>query len=154
MKITNLVAVATVLGLSSFSIMAHDKLSTETNTQQIEVNQSRAAFFGLNDVFYVKTDAGVKEAQTLSAGDKLLVNSSGSLAMVTGKLIVKLSESIDPEQFAKLYDLDLDWKNNSNLVILAADKNADLLSLLAQLKADKRVVRVKLDKTIAKNSPM
>lgn len=146
--------VASVLGCISVSAIAHEKLPEKTLSQVTVKNNLRADFFGLNDDVYIKNDSGIKKAQTLSAGDKLLVNSSGSLAMVTGKLIVKLSESIDPEQFAKLYDLDLDWKNNSNLVILAADKNADLLSLLAKLKADKQVVRVKLDKTIAKNSPM
>lgn len=150
MKILNLSLVAVALSLSA-QAMAHDKVDLVPPQGETKgVTLSRAEFLGADTQYYIKTDSGVKQAKQLMKGQQVVTQSGKPFAEMTGKLVVKLKPETSAEDFAKLHGLRVDWKNNSNLVLLAAQDGADLIALVNAIKASPEVERAKLDRAVAK----
>ena len=148
MKALNLSLVAVALSLS-LQAMAHDKvyfLEAQAETK----GMSRAEFLGTDNQYFVKTDAGVKQAKQLTKGQKVVTQSGKPFAEMTGKLVVKLKPGVSAEDFAKVHGLKVDWQNKSNLLLLAAEDGTDLINLVNAIKASPEVERAKLDRAIAK----
>jgi len=154
MKLLNLTLLAAAISMSAQSF-AHDKTPVESaikeSSSQIKSKVSRAEFLGLDSGYYVKTEAGVKQAKQLVKNQMLVTQKGAELASLTGKLVVKLQKGVSAQEFAASQDLRLDWESKNNLVILAAKNNADLLKVLDTVKSSPLVVRAKLDRAIRKN---
>lgn len=151
MKLVKLTLLAATVALSS-QALAHDNIVLTEDGANAPVNTSvsRAEFLGLSS-HYIKTEAGVQKAQALSK-DQLIVTESGiPFGTLTGQLVVKLKADVDAAAFAKSKGLKLEWQNDSNLVILAAPENAELLSLLESVTASDSVIRAKLDRAVNKH---
>ncbi|MCG9713075.1 hypothetical protein L1D40_10860 [Shewanella insulae] len=154
MKLLNVSLVAVALSFS-VSAVAHDKVNlVEPQGQSEAAKVSRAEFLGLDSVYYVKTEDGVKQAKQLVKGQKVVTASGEPFAELTGKLVVKLAEGVSAADFAKSYGLAVDWQNNNNLVLLSVEDGVDLMELLTKVKASKFVERAKLDRAIDKQQPM
>lgn len=150
MKALNLSLVAVALSLS-VQAMAHDKVEfTEPQTESKGVQVSRAEFLGLDTPYFVKTESGVKQAKQLVKGQKVVTQSGKAFAEMTGKLVVKLKPGVSAADFAKAHGLKVDWQNNNNLLLLAAEEGTDLLGLIQAIKASPEVERAKLDRALAK----
>lgn len=148
MKALNLSLVAVALSLS-LQAMAHDKVDF-LEAQAETKGMSRAEFLGTDNQYFVKTDAGVKQAKQLTKGQKVVTQSGKPFAEMTGKLVVKLKPGVSAEDFAKVHGLKVDWQNKSNLLLLAAEDGTDLINLVNAIKASPEVERAKLDRAIAK----
>lgn len=152
MKLLNLSLVAAALSLSAQAV-AYDKIDLtepQTNTNTAPVNISRAAFLGLDNEYFVQTEAGVKQAKQLVKGQKVVTQSGQPLAELTGKLVVKLAADVSANEFAQAHGLKLDWQSNNNLVLFSAEEGVDLLTLVTILRASSQVERAKLDRAIDK----
>lgn len=150
MKTLNLSLVAVALSLSA-QAMAHNKVElTEPQTESKGVQVSRAEFLGTDTQYYVKTEAGIKQAKQLVKGQKVVTQSGTPFAEMTGKLVVKLKAGVSAADFAKAHGLKIDWQNTNNLLLLAAEEGTDLMGLLQTLKASPEVERAKLDRALAK----
>lgn len=150
MKALNLSLVAVALMLS-VQAMAHDKIDFDKPREEVkEVTMTRAQFLNLDSQYFIKTDAGVKEAKQLTKGQKVVTQSGKPFAEMTGKLVVKLKPGVSAPDFAKAHGLKVDWQNKSNLLLLAAEEGTDLISLVNTIKASPEVERAKLDRAIAK----
>lgn len=148
MKALNLSLVAVALSLS-LQAMAHDKvdfLEAQTETK----GMSRAEFLGLDTPYFVKTETGIKQAKQLVKGQKVVTQSGKPFAEMTGKLVVKLKPGVSAADFVKAHGLKVDWQNNNNLLLLAAEEGTDLLGLIQAVKASPEVERAKLDRALAK----
>lgn len=150
MKTLNLSLVAVALSLSA-QAMAHNKVElTEPQTESKGVQVSRAEFLGTDIQYYVKTETGIKQAKQLVKGQKVVTQSGTPFAEMTGKLVVKLKPGVSATDFAKAYGLKVDWQNNNNLLLLAAEEGTDLIGLIQAVKASPEVERAKLDRALAK----
>ena len=150
MKALNLSLVAVALTLSA-QVMAHDKVDlVEPQGETQGATVSRAEFLGTDNQYFVKTDAGVKQAKQLTKGQKVVTQSGKPFAEMTGKFVVKLKPGVSAEDFAKVHGLKVDWQNKSNLLLLAAEDGTDLINLVNAIKASPEVERAKLDRAIAK----
>ena len=148
MKTLNLSLVAVALSLSA-QAMAHNKVDF-SEPQAESKGMSRAEFLGTDTQYYVKTETGIKQAKQLVKGQKVVTQSGTPFAEITGKLVVKLKPSVSAADFAKVHGLKVDWQNNNNLLLLAAEEGTDLMGLLQTLKASPEVERAKLDRALAK----
>ncbi|MFQ6370381.1 hypothetical protein [Shewanella sp. YIC-542] len=155
MKLSNLM-MAMGLGLLSLSAVAAGKLPDSVEPTNAVTSGLKADFMGAayNGQYYVKTDKGVQKAKRLVKGLQVVTATGEPLAVLTGKLVVKLQPDVDAAGFAERYGLRLDWQGGNNLVILAAKADAELLSVLAQVANDGQVIRAKLDHATNKQVPM
>ncbi|KPN76088.1 MULTISPECIES: hypothetical protein [Shewanella] len=150
MKALNLSLVAVALSLS-VQVMAHDKIElTEPQAESKGIQVSRAEFLGLDTPYFVKTETGVKQAKQLVKGQKVVTQSGKPFAEMTGKLVVKLKPGVSADDFAKTHGLKVDWQNDNNLLLLAAEEGTDLIGLIQAVKASPEVERAKLDRALAK----
>lgn len=150
MKTLNLSLVAVALSLSA-QAMAHSKVElTEPQGESKGVQVSRAEFLGTDIQYYVKTETGIKQAKQLVKGQKVVTQSGTPFAEMTGKLVVKLKPGVSATDFAKAHGLKVDWQNNNNLLLLAAEEGTDLMGLIQSIKASPEVERAKLDRALAK----
>ncbi|WP_198780233.1 hypothetical protein [Shewanella putrefaciens] len=148
MKTLNLSLIAVALSLSA-QAMAHSKVDF-SEPQSESKGMSRAEFLGTDIQYYVKTETGIKQAKQLVKGQKVVTQSGTPFAEMTGKLVVKLKPGVSATDFAKAHGLKVDWQNNNNLLLLAAEEGTDLMGLIQSIKASPEVERAKLDRALAK----
>lgn len=148
MKTLNLSLIAVALSLSA-QAMAHSKVDF-SEPQAETKGMSRAEFLGTDIQYYVKTETGIKQAKQLVKGQKVVTQSGTPFAEMTGKLVVKLKPGVSATDFAKAHGLKVDWQNNNNLLLLAAEEGTDLIGLIQAVKASPEVERAKLDRALAK----
>lgn len=148
MKTLNLSLIAVALSLSA-QAMAHSKVDF-SEPQAESIGMSRAEFLGTDIQYYVKTETGIKQAKQLVKGQKVVTQSGTPFAEMTGKLVVKLKPGVSATDFAKAHGLKVDWQNNNNLLLLAAEEGTDLMGLIQSIKASPEVERAKLDRALAK----
>jgi len=153
MKISNMMIIG--LGLLSTAALAaklpEAAMGSKTLKPGLKAEFMNSAY---NGHYYVKSKTGVQKASRLSKGEQLVTASGAPLAVLTGKLVVKLQPSVNVSSFAERYGLRLDWQGADNLVLLAAKSDADLLSLIQQVTQDSQVIRAKLDHATDKQVPM
>lgn len=152
MKLLNLSLIAAALSLST-PVFAHDHtdlVEPQGKTPSSNISIGRAEFLGLDTQYYVKTEAGIKEAKKLVKGQKIVTQSGAPFAELTGKIVVKLTEGVSANAFAKAHSLQIDWQNDSNLVLFSTQDDSELMSLMTELKSSPQVKRAKLDRAIDK----
>ncbi len=138
--------------IGSTSAMASPKLPTVA-LQGHAPSGLKAAWEG-SELLYVKSGQKVQRAQRVQKGTELVTATGKPLAVLTGKVVVKLKDNANAATVAAAHDLKVDWTGPANLVIFTGNDNTELLALVEQLQQDPQIERVKLDRAVDKQQPM